>query len=102
MRPDEDNIDDRPNRGRTDTAPINLTAADVMTGREVATLLHAALPDTTHIYEYAAIFGFSQQGFTRLVDEKAQALTGSAPPRASGALHAAASHGSGTQPPEGQ
>jgi hypothetical protein len=37
--------------------------------------------ETTHIYEYAAIFGFSQQAFTRLIDEKAQTLTAKAPPR---------------------
>jgi hypothetical protein len=40
-----------------------------------------ASTETTHIYEYAAIFGFSQQAFTRLVDEKAQTLTAKAPPR---------------------
>jgi excisionase family DNA binding protein len=41
MRPDANNVDDRPNRGRTGAAPMSLTAADVMTGREVAALLHA-------------------------------------------------------------
>jgi hypothetical protein len=40
-----------------------------------------ASTDKAHVYEYAAIFGFSQQAFTRLVDEKAQALTANAPPR---------------------
>ena len=40
-----------------------------------------AATDTAHIDSYAAIFGFSQQGFTRLVDEKAQALTSKATPR---------------------
>jgi len=40
-----------------------------------------ASADPTHVYEYAAIFGFSQQAFTRLVDEKAQALTAKAPAR---------------------
>jgi hypothetical protein len=31
---------------------------------------------------YAVIFGFSQQAFTRLVDQKAEALTATTPPRA--------------------
>jgi excisionase family DNA binding protein len=34
-------IDDRPSHGRAGISPIRLTAADVMTGREVAVLLHA-------------------------------------------------------------
>ncbi len=41
-----------------------------------------ASADTAHVYAYAALFGFSQQAFTKLVDEKAQALTGQAPARA--------------------
>jgi len=40
-----------------------------------------ASTDPSHLQEYAAVFGFSQQAFTRLVDEKAKALTGSAPAR---------------------
>jgi hypothetical protein len=40
-----------------------------------------ASADPSHLQEYAAVFGFSQQAFTRLVDEKAKALTGNAPPR---------------------
>jgi len=43
MRPDEDNQDNRhKSKGRPTAAPTGrLTAADVMTGREVAALLHA-------------------------------------------------------------
>jgi hypothetical protein len=40
-----------------------------------------ASADTAHVYAYAAIFGFSQQAFTKLVDEKAQAVTSKAPAR---------------------
>jgi hypothetical protein len=54
-----------------------------------------AASDATHLQEYAAIFGFSQQGFTRLVDEKAQVLTGKAPPRAP----VTAGQGSAARPP---
>jgi hypothetical protein len=52
-----------------------------------------ASTDTAHVYAYAAIFGFSQQAFTKLVDDKAQAVTSTAPARAAGPAHATTTAG---------